>query len=181
MPSTELATFLYTTHPVRMFGDTDDPWFMLSDICTVLGIKNPTDAARRLDDDETKRDRVQTPGGLQSAVLVNEFGLYELILTSRSAAAKPFKQWVKREVLPAIRRSGQYLTDEARSVYTDRRRTMAYDVRDLFRLADKHPAAAADIRRIARDINDTALYGWMESLASPDSNRQIREIAPPNV
>lgn len=94
--------------PVRMVEIDSAPWFVLVDVCCALEIMNPTRAAAKLDEDEKGLHTVKTLGGEQQVNVINESGLYSLILTSRKPAAKRFKKWVTGEVLPAIRRTGRY-------------------------------------------------------------------------
>lgn len=112
-----LIPFSFEGAPVRVVEMGGDPWFVLADVCRVLEIGNPSDAARRLDDDERATvGRIDTVEGIDSCIdpraqqvtLVNESGLYSLILTSRKPAAKRLKKWVTAEVLPAIRKTGGY-------------------------------------------------------------------------
>lgn len=100
--------FTFETEAVRIITRDGQPWFVLGDVCRVLEIGNPSDAARRLDDNEKGVDIIDTLGGSQEATVVNESGLYSLILTSRKPAAKRFKKWVTAEVLPMIRKTGAY-------------------------------------------------------------------------
>ena len=84
-------------------------WFVLKDICDVLGIKNSRDVFSRLDDDEKDSvDLIDTIGRRHTMNVVNEPGLYNVILRSDSEKAKPFRRWVTHEVLPAIRKQGYY-------------------------------------------------------------------------
>lgn len=95
--------------PFRIIDRNGEPWFVLTDVCRELEIANPRDAASRLDDDE--KDAVGIPdaiGRTQNTTIINESGLYSLILTSRKDAARKFKKWVTAEVLPSIRRTGGY-------------------------------------------------------------------------
>ena len=88
-----------------------EPWFVLADVCRALEIGNPSDAARRLDDDEKATlDNVEgRPGqGARVFTVINESGLYALILTSRKEGARRFKKWVTSVVLPSIRKTGGY-------------------------------------------------------------------------
>lgn len=94
--------------PFRTISREGDPWFVLVDVCRALDISNVSDASRRLDDDERGIGSVDTPSGIQKMVIVNESGLYSLILTSRKEGAKKFKKWVTSEVLPTIRKTGSY-------------------------------------------------------------------------
>lgn len=109
MVPTNITPFDFNGSEVRVVARDTDPWFVLADVCRVLGIGNNADAARRLDDDEKGVDTIDTLGGAQQATLINESGLYSLILTSRKAEAKAFKKWVTGEVLPAIRKHGGYM------------------------------------------------------------------------
>ena len=86
------------------------PWFVAADACKVLGITAPTYAYRRLAEDEVRRADRTSLGLPQGApmVLISESGLYKLVMRSDAPAAGPFQEWVTREVLPAIRRSGGY-------------------------------------------------------------------------
>lgn len=93
----------------RVIDRDGEPWFILSEVCRKLEIVNPRDAASRLDDDE--KDAVgiaDAIGREQKSTIINESGLYSLILSSRKEAAKKFKKWVTGEVLPAIRKTGGY-------------------------------------------------------------------------
>lgn len=94
---------------VRVVEINNEPWFVAKDICSILDIKNTTDALQRLDEDERARLNLGRQGDTN---LVNEYGLYDLILGSRKKEARQFKRWVKHEVLPSIRKHGGYLTDE---------------------------------------------------------------------
>ncbi|WP_345432001.1 phage antirepressor [Actinoallomurus vinaceus] len=85
-----------------------EPWFVAADVCAVLDLGNPRSSLALLDDDERGVYRVDTPGGPQNATIVNEAGLYSLILRSRKPEARAFKRWVTHDVLPAIRRTGSY-------------------------------------------------------------------------
>lgn len=83
-------------------------WFVAKDVCDALEIKNSRDALTRLDTDE-KNTVVLTDGiGNPNKSVVNEYGLYTLVLSSRKPEAKTFKRWVTHDVLPSIRKTGQY-------------------------------------------------------------------------
>ena len=81
---------------------------MLADVCRVLGIQNSRDVVKRLDEDEKGVDLIDTPGCPQEMTVINESGLYSVILRSDKPQAKSFKRWVTHEVLPSIRRTGRY-------------------------------------------------------------------------
>lgn len=98
--------FNYETNQVRTIIKDDQPWFVAKDICTVLDIKNTSDALKRLDEDEVTRFNLGSLSGETN--IVNEAGLYSLILGSRKPEARQFKRWITHEVLPAIRKTGSY-------------------------------------------------------------------------
>lgn len=103
-----ITPFQFGDQPVRIIDRGGQPWFSLNDVCAVLEIANPRDAAARLDDDEKGVVTTDTLGGRQEATVIDESGLYKLTLRSRKAAAKRFTKWVTREVLPSIRSTGGY-------------------------------------------------------------------------
>ena len=110
----DVTPFAYGDHPVRTLTIDGEPWFVLSDICKVLDIGNPSMVADRLDADALSTTEViDSLGRTQRARTITEAGLYEVIFLSRKPEAKQFKRWVTHEVLPSIRKRGGYLTPEA--------------------------------------------------------------------
>lgn len=93
---------------VRTITRDGEPWFVAADVCRALEIDRTQ--IRRLDEDEKGVYSMQTPGGAQKMTIVNEPGLYALVLGSRKPEAKAFKRWITHEVIPAIRKTGQYST-----------------------------------------------------------------------
>ena len=88
----------------------DKPFFVGKDVALALGYSNYRDAlARHVDDEDKRVSRFPTPSGTQEMTVINESGLYSLILSSKLPAAKEFKHWVTSEVLPAIRKTGAYV------------------------------------------------------------------------
>lgn len=111
---TEIVPFNFEDKQIRVVtDDNNEPWFVAADVCRVLEIVKPENAYARLDDDEKGTRSMGTPGGQQEMTIINESGLYSLILTSRKPEAKKFKKWVTSEVLPAIRKTGAYITEGA--------------------------------------------------------------------
>jgi prophage antirepressor len=97
---------------IRTIEVNSEPWFVGKDVAEVLGYSNPQKAVRdHIDDDDRTVNESFTVNGTQG-VLINESGLYSLILSSKLPNAKAFKKWVTSEVLPAIRKHGLYATDE---------------------------------------------------------------------
>lgn len=106
-----IIPFEFETHAVRVsLDDTGQPWFNANDVCEALELGNPSQAIKsHVDvDDLQKMEVIDSLGRPQRANHVNESGLYALILGSTKDAAKRFKRWVTREVLPAIRKTGAY-------------------------------------------------------------------------
>ncbi|TDO77727.1 BRO family protein [Halanaerobium saccharolyticum] len=93
---------------VRTLKRNDQVLFVAKDVCDSLDIKNTTDAVKRLDADEVTR--LNLGGRVGETNLVNEFGLYNLVLGSRKPEAKKFKRWITHEVIPEIRKTGQYIS-----------------------------------------------------------------------
>lgn len=105
--------FTYGDSPVRTVIKNGVPWFVGKDVATILGFKNTRDAIlTHVFEDDKGVDSIDTPGGLQNMIILNESGLYALIFGSRIKAAKEFKYWVTSEVLPSIRKHGAYMTDD---------------------------------------------------------------------
>lgn len=88
------------------------PWFVAADVCRALDIANSRDAVKRLDDDERGVVSTDTLGGVQEMTVVNESGLYSLVLGSRKPEAKQFKRWITHEVIPTIRKTGGYVNND---------------------------------------------------------------------
>ena len=99
---------------VRTMVINDEPWFVGKDVAEVLGYRLARKALYdHVEDDDKKGVPIQNPlGGKQEMTIINESGLYSLILSSKLPQAKEFKRWVTSVVLPSIRRNGAYLTDD---------------------------------------------------------------------
>lgn len=120
------------TKSIQVFNNTEfgeirsmtidgEPWFVGKDVAAALGYKESAKAIREHIDDEDKGVSVlDTPGGKQKTVIINESGLYTLILGSKLEGAKRFKRWVTSEILPSIRKTGAYATDSAAADYKAR-------------------------------------------------------------
>lgn len=94
---------------VRTIERNGEPWFVGKDVAAALGYKDPTKAAReRVDEEDRGVAKLDTPSGEQEMTVINESGLYSLVLSSKLPSAKKFKRWVTSEVLPSIRKTGAY-------------------------------------------------------------------------
>ena len=105
----ELQVFRYQDNEVRTVEVNGEPWFVLKDVCNVLGLSTPSRVAERLDSDEVSQTHLtDSLGREQETTIVSESGLYNVILRSDKPEAKPFRKWVTSEVLPSIRKTGGY-------------------------------------------------------------------------
>lgn len=107
-----LQLFSFEGNEVRTLKVDDEPRFVAKDVAKILGYSRTADAVRtHVDPEDIGVGEIQTPGGKQKLKIINESGLYSLILSSKIPSAKKFKHWVTSEVLPAIRKHGAYMTD----------------------------------------------------------------------
>ena len=103
----QIVAFDFESHDVRVvLGQDGEPMFVAADLLSTLNLDRK--ALERLDDDEKGVSSIHTPGGQQEMTVVNESGLFNLVLGSRKPESKRFKRWVTHEVLPSIRKTGSY-------------------------------------------------------------------------
>lgn len=109
-----LRLFQFEEQNVRTLVIDDEPYFVGKDVAEILGYVKPRNAISVHVDDEDKKDALiqGTLGGVQTMTMINESGLYSLILSSKLPTAKKFKRWVTSEVLPTIRKHGAYMTEQ---------------------------------------------------------------------
>lgn len=108
----ELQIFNYNDKQVRTVEQDGETWWVLKDVCDVLELSKTTRVAERLDDDEVNQTHLtDSLGRNQKTYIINESGLYSVILRSDKPEAKPFRKWVTSEVLPSIRKNGGYAPD----------------------------------------------------------------------
>jgi anti-repressor protein len=130
--------FAYGKLFMNVYTDENgNPWFMASEVCDILCIKNHNDAVSRLDADEKDGIGItDSIGRAQQSVVISESGLYSLIMRSRLQSAKLFKKWVTSEVLPSIRKTGSY--NKTPSIYDYARALLEAESR----LEEAQPAIA---------------------------------------
>lgn len=107
------VSFIFENNPIRVINRKGSIWFVAADVGAVLGLVNIRYNLQQLDDDEKGVSLTDTPSGQQEMSIINESGLYALILRSRKPEAKRFRKWVTSEVLPAIRKTGSFSTRRA--------------------------------------------------------------------
>lgn len=108
--------FNYNDAQIRIVTQNDEIWFAGIDVCNILGYADAHQKIKSLDEDEYRLDRITDGQGKQKETLtVNESGFYTLVLTSSKPEAKLFRRWVTHNVLPAIRKSGKYTTEQEKA------------------------------------------------------------------
>lgn len=147
----------------------EEPHFLGSEVAKMLGYSNPQKAIRdHVDEEDKLTERIVLSGQNREAVLINESGLYSLILSSKLESAKRFKRWVTSEVLPQIRKSGAYLTDEK-----------AYDItHNPNSLADLLLQAGEQLKKkdiVINEMNPKALFA--DAVATSHTSILVGELA----
>ena len=138
---------------VRVLFENDEPKFVAKDAAIILGYKEPAKAVREhVDEEDRGVSKMDTPGGIQNVVVINESGLYSLILSSKLPSAKAFKRWVTHEVLPSIRKHGVYATDEVLERFMSDPRSIAKIFTELADERDKNKALQATVETQAKKI-----------------------------
>ncbi|HFW4797460.1 TPA: Bro-N domain-containing protein [Salmonella enterica subsp. diarizonae serovar 60-67:z35:-] len=134
--TTQISHFYFEGNSVRIKIINGDPWFVAKDVCAVLNISNSRDAISKLDSDERGVALTDTLSGRQKMAIINESGLYTLILRCRDAV-KPgtvphrFRKWVTNEVLPAIRKTGLYEHPVRKTTHSDAEPLTHSDMKNL--------------------------------------------------
>ena len=116
----EIKIWNYDNLEIRTIEKGGESWWVLSDVCKVLELSNPSKVAQRLDEDERSNFELGRQG---TAIIINESGLYSVILRSDKPEAKLFRRWVTHEVLPEIHRTGKYSAVKSESILDDPRLT----------------------------------------------------------
>lgn len=170
------ALFQYNDHTVRTVEIEDEPWFVAADVCAVLGYARVGDALRVVDDDDLGTHIVRaTDGSTRPAQIVNEPGLYVLILGSRKPGAKAFKRWVTHEVLPAIRRNGSYAVAERPTSTLD---ILAAQIAEMQRIEREAVAAVAAVREVEHRVDALeGNHGWYSALGYAKRMRWQADVA----
>ena len=154
----ELQSFIFESQQLRTIKVNDEVWFVGKDVATILGYAKTANAiSQHVDDEDKGVTRMMTPGGKQNIQVINESGMYSLILSSKMPNAKKFKRWVTHEVLPAIRKHGAYMTDEKiEEVLTD----------------------PDTIIKLATQLKDERQQRLIEQQLRKDAESQVHEMKP---
>ena len=126
-------------------------WFVGRDIADILGYKKPQNAVlQHVEEDDRFNAEIETPKGLRSALVINEVGVYSLILSSTLPAAKDFKHWICGDVIPSIRKTGAYMTDETLAKVSDN----PEELQKLTTLLQQERSAHAETTRLLGRCED---------------------------
>jgi len=153
-----LQLFNFEGNEVRTLKINDEPYFVGNDVAKILGYSNYRKAVfEHVDDEDKLRTQIRYAGQNREVTVINESGLYSLILSSKMPNAKRFKRWVTSEVLPAIRKHGAYMTDEKiEEVLTD----------------------PDTIIKLATQLKDERQQRLIEQQLRRDAESQVREMKP---
>ena len=158
-----IQIFNYQSNEVRTAEMGGEPWFVLKDVCNILGVVNDRNVAARLDEDEKGVCQMDTLGGTQNVTVVSESGLYHVILRSDKPEAAPFRKWVTSEVLPTLRKTGSYMMPK-----------MTKEMQAIFLLDNR--TAQLDQRVTALENNAVIDYGQQRTLANAVNHRVIVDV-----
>lgn len=114
-----LIPFAYGSQSVRCKLINDQPWWVLRDVCSAIGYAYPENASLLVDSEDMQKLQTLTPGGVQSVLYVNEPGLYQFLARAQVESVKPFQRWLFKEVLPQIRKTGQYSHEPVQPAQVD--------------------------------------------------------------
>ena len=153
---------------VRTLNLNGEPWFVAVDVCSVLDLSNPTIAVSRLDEDERAKFNLGRQG---DATIVNEPGLYTLVLGSRKPEAKAFKRWITHEVIPAIRKHGVYITDEKLKLFAEHPELLDALMKSLY------AAHAENLRRRAERQTLLPKADYYDAFMDADGCTNLRTTA----
>lgn len=145
-----LQVFSFEKKDVRVVMKGDTPWWVAKDVCDVLELSNPTMALEGLDEDERAKFRLGRQG---EANIINESGLYTLIMRSNKPEARRFRKWVTAEVLPTIRKHGIYTTEEMARRFIKDPRALEYTIRGLLEEKEKNAVLTAKIQEDAHKVS----------------------------
>ena len=160
----ELQNFNFSGQDVRIITINDEPWFVVADIAKVLGASNSRSLAQMVDEEDKGKQSLHSGS---DATIVNESGLYTILLRSNNPQAKPFRRWVTSELLPTIRKHGAYMTD-----------AKAQDVISGNGLADLLLQAGNQIKQLELEksqMKPKALFA--DSVSASENTILIRDLA----
>ncbi len=173
-----LKVFNFEDNEVRSVEKDGESWFVLTDVCKILEITNPSQVLGRLDEDEKGIRSIYTPGGMQDLSVINESGLYSVILRSDKPKAKPFRKWVTSEVLPEIRKTGSYILPESSSVISSQFANELYSVevqKRVLRFSDTSYIRAMVVAHNNHNVNTNILPSYTDETLTRSLTDLLKE------
>lgn len=173
----ELMVFNFTQSntPVRSLIINDAPWVVAKDVCDVLELSRTNDALRKLDEDEKLMRIVSASGQRREMWLVNESGMYALIMRSNKPQAKAFRKWVTNEVLPQIRKTGRFTANRPGSNFIEAR-NLTYEFATLNNAQVRKVSINGQWYYSIVDVNH-ALGNRTESVQSARKLNKVSQLA----
>ncbi|AZS46641.1 phage antirepressor KilAC domain-containing protein [Microbacterium oxydans] len=157
-----IEVFQYADREVRTLSFDGDLWFVLADICGVLGIANSGNVAARLDEADIRQTDISSGGQRRSVTIVSEAGMYEVVIRSDKPEARRFRWWVTHEVVPSIRRTGSYAVESPEQLMA---RTVV-QAQEIIARKDEQIAVLAPMAE-----------AW-EEIADAGTDYAVRDVAP---
>lgn len=151
MHKDNIIPFDYGDDMIRVIqGEDGEPWWIAKDVCKVLGLNDVTKAVQNLDDDEKLIRTLFSSGQQRATITINEAGLYTLLIRSNKPEAKTFRRWVTHEVLPSIRKTGQYRTGDDNGFFMDAKKAgnLYFPMAKLVEGADKYLEGKAALKAL---------------------------------
>ncbi|MDD3337160.1 MAG: Bro-N domain-containing protein [Eubacteriales bacterium] len=179
----EMQIFSNETYgEIRTMVRDSMPWFVAADVCRVLGLDNNRQALTRLDDDEKDVISNDTLGGKQQMSIINEPGLYSLVLGSRKPEARTFRRWITHEVLPAIRKYGAYAADpETMALLAETAKRLKADndrLHQQLNWANSREGRKAARAPEAKLLPEKCCEGFLESIAAMLRDGEAEVLSP---
>jgi len=166
-----LQAFNYQGKEVRTIVNENEIWWVAKDVCNVLELSDVSKSLQRVDDDEKDTKIIRTPGGPQKMSIINEPGLYSLVLSSNKPEAKAFKRWITHEVIPSVRETGQYIGNKQSALLEKQERDM------IFREEREKRLRAKELKDVAKFfsgvLSDVAMQGIAYEITTLLCNKEI--------
>lgn len=179
----DLAIFNYQDTEVRTVVQNGEPWFVLADLCKVLNLSTPARVAERLDEAGVSQAHISSGGQQRSMTVVNESGMYEVVIRSDKPEAVMFRRWITGEVLPQIRKTGSYGKLEAQIPKTLPEALRAYarefEAREAIESYARELEPAADAYKAFLDGDGTYSVGNVAKMLCMSQNKlfdQLRNV-----
>lgn len=164
-----LQTFNYESKEIRTFFIESIPYWVAKDVCDILNLTNITESLKRVDLDDLTSFKLNSGGQSRDMKLINESGLYTLILLSNKPEAKKFKKWITSEVLPSIRKTGQY------NIETDPNRFLAQAVQLANKMLEEQRPLVEFAQSVRESKNGILIRNLAKNLSPATGEKRLYE------